>query len=333
MSKHVAIYLRVSGKSQEFSSQESELRAWAKSQETPIRWYHDKFTGLTMDRPGMASMLENLSQGKVEKVVVWRLDRLGRTAAGLVGFLETMINRKVGFLSLRDGLDLSTPSGRLMAHVLSSVAAYETEIRKERQMAGIAAAKAAGRTWGGRKKGANWKVTPDHIGMVKALRAEGKKISVIARLTKLCRPTIYRILNCSDTSQTGSAIPPSSPSWIHAGKRIGLRLKGEETPFGLKPGWGHIEIVIMEENQPEKILWADEEADWQAESREDGRLAAAIAKALEIGEKEELPVSLPVSSVFADPKLRGKIDRHNSKIYQQRQMKILKNPPRPEELI
>lgn len=81
-----------------------------------------------------------------------------------------------------------------MANVLASVAAFETEVRKERQIAGIAAAKAAGKTWGGSKKGRRLKLTDEHIAITKDMYSKGKKIAVIARTLGLCRPTIYKIL-------------------------------------------------------------------------------------------------------------------------------------------
>jgi DNA invertase Pin-like site-specific DNA recombinase len=96
--------------------------------------------------------------------VVWRLDRLGRTVSGLARLFEELQARKVGLVSLRDGLDLHTAAGRLMAHVLASVAAYELEVKSERQRAGIEAARAenGGRCpWGGRKPGTRVKVTEE----------------------------------------------------------------------------------------------------------------------------------------------------------------------------
>ena len=90
--------------------------------------------------------------GSFLTVVVWRLDRLGRTAKGLTALFEDLLGRGVDLVSLEDGLDLATPAGRLMANVLASVAQYETEVRADRVLAGQAVAKANGKTWGGRPK-------------------------------------------------------------------------------------------------------------------------------------------------------------------------------------
>jgi DNA invertase Pin-like site-specific DNA recombinase len=132
MLKHIGIYLRVSSRRQDTRSQEPDLKRWAAAQDRPVRWYRDKFTGRTMDRPGWRKLEADIKAGKVAKVVVWRLDRLGCTARGLTALFEDLQGRRVGLVSLREGLDLSTPAGRLMAHVLASVAQYETEVRAER---------------------------------------------------------------------------------------------------------------------------------------------------------------------------------------------------------
>ena len=102
-----------------------------------------------MERPGWQKLERDMAAGKVAKVVVWRLDRLGRTARGLTALFEELRNRKVGLVSVKDGLNLSTAAGRLLAHVLASVAQFENEVRSERIVAGQAAAREAGKTWGG----------------------------------------------------------------------------------------------------------------------------------------------------------------------------------------
>ena len=97
-------------------------------------------------------------------------------------------------MSLREGFDLSTPAGRLMAGVLASVAAYETEVRKERQLAGIARAREAGVRWGGRKVGTRIKVTAEKEALVKQLHGENKPVAAIARLVGLSRKTVYKVI-------------------------------------------------------------------------------------------------------------------------------------------
>lgn len=124
----------------------------------------------------------------------YRLDRLGRTAKGLITLRDELIARGLNLISLRDSLDLSTPSGRLMFGIVASVAEYETEVRRERQMAGISAVREKGKRIGGRKAGASNHKTRDVLPAVLALHKEGKRASEIARATRLSRPTIYSLL-------------------------------------------------------------------------------------------------------------------------------------------
>ena len=194
MEKHIAVYLRVSSRNQDTRSQEPDLKRWAEVQDKPVTWYRDKFTGKTMARPGWTRLEADLRAGKVSAIVCWRLDRLGRTAKGLTALFQELQDRKVGLVSIREGLDLSTPAGRLMAHVLASVAQYETEVRGERVRAGQAAARAAGKRWGGSKAGRRAKVTPEQADIIRRLHADGTKIAAIARAVNLSRPTVYSVL-------------------------------------------------------------------------------------------------------------------------------------------
>ena len=195
MKKIVAIYIRVSSDKQLHRSQLADLKRWQDANpDVVVKFYRDKASGTTMDRPGWNKLWADVEAGKVQRIVVWRLDRLGRTAAGLCTLFESLQERRVGLFSIRDSLDLSTPSGRLMANVLASVAAYETEVRAERIRAGIAAAKAEGKTWGGRKEGSRNRATSDKAQAVRKLHKAGESISAIARTVGLSRPTVYSIL-------------------------------------------------------------------------------------------------------------------------------------------
>jgi DNA invertase Pin-like site-specific DNA recombinase len=205
-----AVYLRVSTRSQDTASQEPDLKRWAREHpDDTIKWYRDKFTGKTMDRPGFTKLLADVAAGKVKRIVVWRLDRLGRTAKGLTALFEDLIQRSVDLVSLKDGLDLATPAGRLMANVLASVAAYETEVRAERILAGQHAAREAGKRWGGSEKGRRLKVTAEQEAAMLRMKNEGEGVSAIARATGLSRPTVYRILLTSGTKVKSVSKPRS----------------------------------------------------------------------------------------------------------------------------
>ena len=192
--KHTAIYIRVSSKQQDTASQEPELKRWMAANGGECIIYRDKFSGKTMDRPGWNKLMAAVQAGLGERVVCWRLDRLGRTAKGLTALFDELKERKVNLVSIKDGLDLSTAAGRLMANVLASVAQFETEVRAERVLAGQAAARASGVTWGGSEKGRRLKVTDEQVATIQRMAREKAKVAAIARATGLTRPTVYAYL-------------------------------------------------------------------------------------------------------------------------------------------
>ena len=194
MSRTTAIYLRVSHRDQSHASQLPDLERWAEIHDGRVEWFKDKFTGKTMNRPGMDHLLESLRSGKLDRIVVWRLDRLGRTTRGLCQLFDELRERKVDLVSLKDGFSLDSPAGRLHARILASVAEYETEVRAERVAAGQAVARRKGKKWGGSKKGWRWRVSDDQVAAIHDMRGRGKQITHIARVTGLSRPTIYRVL-------------------------------------------------------------------------------------------------------------------------------------------
>jgi DNA invertase Pin-like site-specific DNA recombinase len=148
-----------------------------------------------MDRPGWRKLEADIAADKVAKLVVWRLDRLGRTAKGLTALFDDLQRRGVGLVSLREGLDLGTPAGRLMCNVIASVSQYENEVRGERVRAGQAVAKANGKTWGGSKKGRRVKVSDLQVRTIRQLKQGGEPVAAIARTVGLSRPTVYSVLS------------------------------------------------------------------------------------------------------------------------------------------
>lgn len=194
MSKFTAIYCRVSSKQQNHESQLPDLERWTAAHDGQVDWYRDKFTGKTMLRPGMERLITDLRAGKVERIVVWRLDRLGRTTKGLCQLFDELTERKVDLVSMKDGFSLASPAGRLQARILASVAEFETEVRAERVAAGQAVARRKGKRWGGSKKGWRWKVSDEQVTAIHEMKTAGKKIAAIAKVTGLSRPTIYRVL-------------------------------------------------------------------------------------------------------------------------------------------
>lgn len=197
MERITAIYSRVSTRKQDNRSQDVDLKAWAETREAKgeaVRWFRDKHTGTSFDRPGWEKLWGDVLAGKVKRIAIWRLDRLGRTAGPLITLLDELDLLGVRLVSLRDGFDPSTPTGRLTRNLLASVAQFETEVRRERQMAGIAAAKAAGKKIGGGKPGRRVRVSVEKEEAIKHLHAAGEPIKRIAKSVGLTRQTIYCVL-------------------------------------------------------------------------------------------------------------------------------------------
>lgn len=200
MSKITAIYVRVSHRDQSHASQLADLQKWVATCDGPVRYFQDTFTGRTMNRPAMEDLLTEIQAGKVERIVIWRLDRLGRTARGLCQLFDELRERKVDLVSLRDGFSLDSPGGRLHARILASIAEFETEVRGERVAAGQAAARKRGKRWGGSTKGRRLKVKPEQVIAAQEMQESGKSISVIARVLSLSRPTVYKLLKEAATT-------------------------------------------------------------------------------------------------------------------------------------
>src|SRR4051794_17931339 len=195
MPKITAIYVRVSHRDQSHASQLPDLERWSEAHDGTVQRFRDTLSGRTMDRPGMERLLSELQAGRLCRIVVWRLDRLGRTTRGLCQLFEELQEKKVDLVSLKDGFSLSSPAGRLHARILASVAEYETEVRAERVNAGQQVARRKGKTWGGSQKGWRWKVTDEQVTAIREMKAARTPVAKIARITGLSRPTIYRVLS------------------------------------------------------------------------------------------------------------------------------------------
>jgi len=192
--QHVGIYARVSSRRQKEASQLPDLKRWEAASGDVCRWYHDKFTGRCMERPGWKSLWRDIEAGKVSKIVVWRLDRLGRTNLELVNLFAELDQRGVNMISLHEYVDATTPFGRMCRNFLASLAEYDNEVRMDRVLAGQEIARQAGKSWGGWQKGKRRKVSPDQVRIIRQMKAAGERIAAIARATGLSRPSIYAVL-------------------------------------------------------------------------------------------------------------------------------------------
>jgi len=112
--------------------------------------YRDVASGARTERPSLNEMVNNLRPGDV--LVIWKLDRLGRSLNHLIGLVNDLIEKKIGLQSLNDPIDTTTAQGRLSFNLFASLAEFERDLIRERTQAGLSAARARGRN-GGRPKG------------------------------------------------------------------------------------------------------------------------------------------------------------------------------------
>ena len=155
--------------------------------------YEDKISGVRAERPGLIRALEILREG--DTLVVWKLDRLGRSVKQLVDMVSELHKQGIQFKSLTDAIDTGTPAGRFFFHVMASLAEMERELIIERTRAGLDAAKKLGRK-GGRKP----KMTSSKIESAKKLLASGIPPRDVAQDLGVSVPTLYRWLPASKHS-------------------------------------------------------------------------------------------------------------------------------------
>jgi DNA invertase Pin-like site-specific DNA recombinase len=148
--------------------------------------FSDHASGTLADRPGLARALAEVRPG--DTLVVWKLDRLGRSLRHLVDTVYELRERDIGLRSLQDSIDTNTASGRFVFHVFCALADFERDLIHERTLAGLAAARARGRV-GGRPQ----KLTPKKLDTARRLRATGEMtMQEIADVVGVSRGTLYR---------------------------------------------------------------------------------------------------------------------------------------------
>ena len=152
--------------------------------------YEDKASGVKASRDGLTLALETVREG--DCLVVWKLDRLGRSVKDLVAIVCDLEQRGVHFKSLTDQIDTSTTAGRFFFHVMASLAQMERDLTVERTRAGLDAARRQGRT-GGRKR----KMDDSKIAIAKRLLQDGISPREVAQSLEVSIPTLYRWLPAS----------------------------------------------------------------------------------------------------------------------------------------
>ncbi len=175
-------YARVSTQDQTLTLQQDALK-----QAGCERFFTDQISGAKSDRPGLDEALAFLRTGDV--LIVWRLDRLGRSLGHLIETITALSQRGIGFKSLTEQIDTTTPSGKLVFHVFGALAEFERDLIRERTQAGLSAALARGRV-GGRPKAL---ADPKKLAMLRRLYDDpNTSIDDICRTLRISRTTLYR---------------------------------------------------------------------------------------------------------------------------------------------
>lgn len=188
------MYARVSTKLQDASMQLEELREYARRRGDldTIGEYVDVLTGAKDSRPALNEVMTLARQRKIDAVLVWKLDRWGRSLQHLIGSIHELTQLGVAFLSYRDNFDPTTANGRLFLGMLAVLAEYERELIRERTIAGLAEARRRGKQLGRRR------VTVD-LAKANEMRKKGMAYAAIARELGVATGTVHAALAHANT--------------------------------------------------------------------------------------------------------------------------------------
>jgi DNA invertase Pin-like site-specific DNA recombinase len=175
-------YARVSTADQDLALQLDALTA-----ADCAKVFEDRASGARADRPGLRAALDYLREGDV--LVTWKLDRLGRSLPHLTETVAALERREVGFRSLTEAIDTTTPGGRLVFHLFAALGQFERDLIRERTRAGLAAAAARGRPGGRRQV-----VTDDKLRRARGLIAKGLSVRDAAVRLKVGKTALYEAL-------------------------------------------------------------------------------------------------------------------------------------------
>ena len=199
----VALYARVStaDKNQNPELQLNELRNYCEARKWTVfaECVDHGVSGATDNRAGLKNLLELSRSRKIDVVVVTKLDRMARSLKHLISMLDELHSLGVMFVSLRDQIDLTTASGRLMLHLLGAFAEFERSLIRDRTLAGLAFARSKGKVLGRPKKRNDEQIL--------ALRSKGFSYSQIQRELGISRPSVHRAIKAGGTQSPAVSLP------------------------------------------------------------------------------------------------------------------------------
>lgn len=187
MDKKVAVYLRVSTDQQSTDLQRFEVDLYLKQKVwTDVNYYEDKLSGSNSNRPALQRMLIDCRGGRISTVVCFKLDRMARSLRDIVNTIDELHKMGIGFVSVKDNIDVFSSTGKFIFHVISSFAELELSIIQDRIRAGVEAAKRKGIKLG----------RPRVINIEDAilLRRQGKSFSEIAKILKVSKSCVHKSL-------------------------------------------------------------------------------------------------------------------------------------------
>lgn len=187
--KFIGAYVRVSTGEQTTNLQRDAIQRFADAREATPIWYEDQISGATRSRPALDRLIRDVRTHKVQHVVVYKLDRLGRSTIHLLETLQEFRERKTAFTSLTEAIDTETPAGRALFGMLGVFAEFERDIIRERIAAGLAAARRRGSRLGRRPA-----LTRGQVERASEQLASGVSIRQIAAGLAVERSTLRRHL-------------------------------------------------------------------------------------------------------------------------------------------
>lgn len=150
--------------------------------------FTDKISGTVRDRSGLDQVKAILKQG--DTLVVWRLDRLGRSLIDLIEWVKYLDSVGIGLKSLHESIDTTTSTGKLVFHIFGALAEFERNLIRERTMVGLASARAKGRVGGIKKK-----LVDSEVDELRTLHQQKTPITQLCKRFNISRQTIYNYLN------------------------------------------------------------------------------------------------------------------------------------------